>query len=166
LLPRLLFFGASVCVHLHKLVKYTLYTHFSVWCKMINNIRIIFYQICVYMVNGRTSNCFLSSALRSSVHVRAAFLELVLKLIIKGRHLLCTAHGSPLGLLFSFPWERVALQKIIFMVSQSREPNTSELISLEHQYHLNVGFGTFWMQGEKLNQSASTSLYSFCFKQE
>lgn len=62
-------------------------------------------------------------------------------------HVLC----PPLRLLFSFPWERVAPQKIIFMVSQSREPSTSELISLEHQHHLNVGFGTFWMQGEKLN---------------
>lgn len=70
-----------------------------------------------------------------------------------------------LGLLFSFHWERVSLQKI-FVVSQSREPNMSELISLEHQYHLNVGSGTFWMQSEKLNQSASTSLNSFCFKQE
>lgn len=113
--------------------------------------RTIFDQIPAYVVNGRSSNCFISSALQSSFYVRAAFLEPVLKLIIKGRHLQSTACGPPLGLLFSFPWERVALQKIIFMVSQSREPNTSELISLEHQYHLNVGFGTFWMQGEKLN---------------
>lgn len=140
--------------------------YFSVWHKVIANIGTVFDQIPAYVVHGRCSNCFISSALRSSFYVRAAFLEPVLKLIIKGRHLLSTACGPPLGLLFSFPWERVALQKIIFMVSQSREPNTSELISLEHQYHFNVGFGTFWMQGEKLNQSASTSLYSFCFKQE
>lgn len=107
-----------------------------------------------------------SGTLQSSFYARAASLEPVLKLIIEGRHLLSIACGPPLGLLFNFPWERVALQKIIFMVLQSREPNMSELISLEHQYHLNVGFGTFWMQGEELNQSASTSLYSFCFKQE
>lgn len=103
------------------------------------------------MVNERSSNYFISSTLQSSFYARAAFLEPVLKLIIKGRHLLSVACGPLLGLLFSFPWERAALQKIIFMVSQSRELNMSELISLEHQYHLNVGFGTFWMQGEKLN---------------
>lgn len=110
---------------------------------MIGNTGTIFDQIPAYVVNGRSSNCFINSALQSSFYARAAFLEPVLKLIIKGRHLLSIAGGPPLGLLFSFPWERVALQKIIFVVSQSREPNTSELISLEHQYHLNVGFGTF-----------------------
>lgn len=110
---------------------------------MISNIGTIFDQIPAHVVNGRSSNCFINSALQSSFYARAVFLEPVLKLIIKGRHLLSTAGGPPLGLLFSFPWERVALQKIILMVSQSREPNTSELISLEHQYHLNVGFGTF-----------------------
>lgn len=37
------------------------------------------------------------------------FPEPVLKLIIKSLHLLSLAYGSLLGLLFSFPWERVAL---------------------------------------------------------
>lgn len=37
------------------------------------------------------------------------FLEPVLKLIIKSLQLLSLAYGSLLGLLFRFPWERVAL---------------------------------------------------------
>lgn len=51
------------------------------------------------------------------------FLEPVLKLIIKSLHLVALAYGSLLRLLFSFPWERVALRKIIGMMSQSRDSN-------------------------------------------
>lgn len=48
-------------------------------------------------------------------------LEPVLKLIIKSSHLLSLAYGSLLGLSLSFPWERVALWKIIDMMPQSRD---------------------------------------------
>lgn len=132
----------SSFLYITQIYIFLLYLDF-VWCKMVSNIETIFDQIPAHVVNGRSSSCFINSALQSSLNARAAFLELVLKLIIKGRHLLSSAGGPPLRLLLGFPWERVSLQKIIFMVSQSRELNTSQLISLEHQYHLNVGFGTF-----------------------
>lgn len=102
--------------------------------------------------------------MKTSFSARAAFLEPVLTLITKGRQIPSTA-CDPCWVCCSAFLGKESLQKIS-VVSQSREPNMSELISLEHQYHLNVGSGTFWMQSEKLNQSASTSLNSFCFKQE
>lgn len=151
-----------MCVFIHVTCPYIICLFF-VSCKMINNIRTI--SDPAYVADGRSSNYFISNALQSSFYARAAFLEPVLKLIIKGRHFPSTAR-DPRWVCCSLSLGKGRSTKIVFVVSQSRELNTSELISLEHQYRLNVGFGTFWMQGENLNESASTSLYSFCFKQE
>lgn len=85
LFPRLLFFRVPACVCLYVLCACTLYASFFVSCKMINNVRTIFDP--AYVADGRSSNYFISNALQSSFYARAAFLEPVLKLIIKGRHL-------------------------------------------------------------------------------